>query len=1830
MEWLAHTQKKYCELCKTPFRFTKLYDKSMPETVPIPIFLHRIALHAGWSAISYVRYVLVTLLWTVCLPYFVRHVWRGLFWIADGSWMTTAEMQAYLHEYKAHTGDRAGTGGALNVTASSGPVHPFWTAYLKSVAGYFNVFDLARVSDLLGGFAGDVWHQHSLLTFQPASVIDGAQNTTSSLRSSSLLSEALALQSLDNYPMANGVLIDVVEGQLICLLIVAAFILIFLIREWVVGQQPAVDVPNPDQPNLPQPAIPIANPRPQQRQRRIRRPAAAAADIRLRNVVAAQEDQPAIPIVPVIRDVDNIMQPEDTEADRSDPVSRSESTIKSARDLPVKTGTQDNPCEASPACSHPTLDNEQHSDQSPVVASSSGTSDDKLASFSVLDPVVPSHTGMRHDSNGLFDPGTTPGHGEGEKSFLTEDRQSTQVFSLPESSSSRPGTEPSNFEASLPTGWSRRIDRHGKEYYRDENTKVSTSHFPLHDPSDASPLPLYWERRTTRDGRIFYKNHKTHERTWIRPRDVIAAPLPDTVEHARDLASSAASGDNDADAASIIANPDDSVSHHTVEAPDPSTSPQLDAPPEPRGVLGSVYDWLWWTDDYSPSTTTAAIQPHDNHALRDDNIQPQPVLDDVVGRLPPPVVRAEDPQPANVLNDDDAEDLEGLLELVGLEGPLIAMLQNLLFSIFLITMTLIGFIWCPYVWGKIFLLLVAHPYSVFVKAPMYVLSRSADLLVDGLLFTLGLLGLVLSQVFRVVVQALLPMVPGAGSTVDLQYAEGLFLSMSNKSGTRLEQVFSGSFLHLRPDLPTFSMQSHHVLRVLHGAVIRRTSALICQVITACIEVYTNFGWSTTFKVPVAVSAAIHDAPSNSIAAYTASTNWLKNLQIQLKPISFGDLDHIDYTLIEWTTKEKIVCVLLGYILGHIAGYVYLKVAHWYYGLEHDEEVDTFVADVLRQAGGVVKVVVIIGIEMIIFPLYCGLMLNVAMLPLFAGASIQSRMNFLSMSPITAVFVHWFLGTCYMFHFALFVAMCRKIFRKGVLYFVRDPDDPSFHPVRDVLERPVLTQLGRIIFSALVYGGLLIICLGSVVRAVDKIGGVLPIQWTSLEPVVTFPFDVIFYNFMLPFLVQKMDLSGKISALFTWWFRACASGLRLTDFLFGDNSEDEKQAAFVRWRSFTKRLLRRKTGTQVVKELEMDADDLTLMKHTRKSIMVEVLAGPITEEVIRGLFKPEQTITAVTLQPLQQRAFVRFKHSAYVTAIIESDLGSDITNSQGTFRISIIASPHAVRSLREKPIDNNAGTYVRAPAVDSVKIPKGTRVFLPVTEKNVRKDGLPDKDVGLHGRKDSQFTKVYVPSNFRARIATFICLVWLFITVTGLLSTVGPLVVGRMLIRRMFHIVDAPNDLYAFTVGVHVCGIAVYSLHKLITGWPSSLHKTKSVLAHTRELLPKLLKTTRYVLGLLYMFLAFGIALPLMISMVTDFYIHVPVATYLIRRVDLGARLASTEITSTDTTSLSSPNQATTATQSNSSSSPLNFTAPTIYLLQTWTIGFLYLRFLLRLVTKIEPGNRISHAVRSILRKGYLHPDIGLATRAVIIPITFLSVALFGLPLWLARIYIISARITAPEEQQGIYRLAYPAVLFVLTSAYLILRVRHSLSRWRIRVRDEVYLIGSRLHNLPRSETESEIKHKTSALSVERDRLRQDLRRRYHAGEMGQPDAPETIPSSSAPATLDARDEETVDLQLDTPTSTLDDTANASPHEAVHNKNSTVDTNSVSGDSSTGTGISGLYASWTPEVKDLLETTHREIMGQDLVRVMVGEEVNVEEREQDDKTRREHGEETGTL
>lgn len=62
----------------------------------------------------------------------------------------------------------------------------------------------------------------------------------------------------------------------------------------------------------------------------------------------------------------------------------------------------------------------------------------------------------------------------------------------------------------LPAGWEMRVDKYGRRYYVDHNTRSTYWEKP-------QPLPAGWEMRRDTRGRVYYVDHNTRTTTWQRP-----------------------------------------------------------------------------------------------------------------------------------------------------------------------------------------------------------------------------------------------------------------------------------------------------------------------------------------------------------------------------------------------------------------------------------------------------------------------------------------------------------------------------------------------------------------------------------------------------------------------------------------------------------------------------------------------------------------------------------------------------------------------------------------------------------------------------------------------------------------------------------------------------------------------------------------------------------------------------------------------------------------------------------------------------------------------------------------------------------------------------------------------------------------------------------------------------------------------------------------------------------------------------------------------------------------------------------------------------------------
>jgi len=334
-----------------------------------------------------------------------------------------------------------------------------------------------------------------------------------------------------------------------------------------------------------------------------------------------------------------------------------------------------------------------------------------------------------------------------------------------------------------------------------------------------------------------------------------------------------------------------------------------------------------------------------------------------------------------------------------------------------------------------------------------------------------------------------------------------------------------------------------------------------------------------------------------------------------------------------------------------------------------------------------------------------------------------------------------------------------------------------------------------------------------------------------------------------------------------------------------------------------------------------------------------------------------------------------------------------------------------------------GNYVRAPASDQVRIPKGAKTFLEVNDEDERVDRQPDRDDGLHGKKSDMFTKVYIPPMFRLRIGLFILLIWLFAATTGVGITIVPLVFGRMVFAYLLPNHVRMNDVYAFSIGIYILGGSLYSMLHFRTAL-NFARSTRFFHAESRN--QALRKTYTYTLRfirLLYTYVSFALVLPSLSALIMEFYIIIPLHTYF----GGGERHI-------------------------------------IYFIQEWTLGVLYIKMAGRLILWYSTS-RPAQALRAVVRQGWLNPDVGLATRGFIFPASALMVAGLILPLtlgWTAnKTYFRGA---GDAMQSYVYRYSYPAILALCmwsVSVYLLSLV---LKGWKQRMRDEVYLIGGRLHN----------------------------------------------------------------------------------------------------------------------------------------------------------------------
>ncbi|KAF6753084.1 hypothetical protein DFP72DRAFT_903296 [Ephemerocybe angulata] len=495
-------------------------------------------------------------------------------------------------------------------------------------------------------------------------------------------------------------------------------------------------------------------------------------------------------------------------------------------------------------------------------------------------------------------------------------------------------------------------------------------------------------------------------------------------------------------------------------------------------------------------------------------------------QAPPPVPLAEGPdmQPPNDnmpngvqgdMDDGDfdgddldgnvEDDMEGALEAVGIQGPIFGVFQNAALMVFVLD-TAIGLcIWIPYTIGKTTALLALDPkrFLQILHLPIKAMRLVTDPIVDSAAY-------VITRFFLPPwIKLLRNTVSGAGSLVSTLVATLLGKKAANHVTGYSHKLYEQSMVLIDnrlSRLPFWSGSQHQFVEV------------------ASPDPEYLFPEHLRFLEP----AFAHLGKEVRVFSSLFKAAWTER--------AVGN-----------SPSDRLFAVALGYLVFACLLALYLNILT----VGNARTAGRAIRNAIRQQLLVVKVALFIFIELVLFPLGCGIVLDICTVWLFPAANVQTRLYFFSQAPLTALFYHWIAGTLFMYSFAVLLSGCRSIMRPGAMWFVKDPEDRNAHPIRDILERNTFTQLRKIFVSGLMYS-FVVLCLVGSIAGLMVLGNksILPFRWKHREPLSNVPIDLLFLHLVLPQSMHHFRPKRFVRQFSTRLWKTLAARFRLTSYFFG--------------------------------------------------------------------------------------------------------------------------------------------------------------------------------------------------------------------------------------------------------------------------------------------------------------------------------------------------------------------------------------------------------------------------------------------------------------------------------------------------------------------------------------------------------------------------------------------------------------------------------------------------------------------------------------------------------
>eukprot|EP00004_Rigifila_ramosa_P021070 TRINITY_DN5542_c0_g1_i1.p1 TRINITY_DN5542_c0_g1~~TRINITY_DN5542_c0_g1_i1.p1 ORF type:complete len:1136 (+),score=265.84 TRINITY_DN5542_c0_g1_i1:327-3410(+) len=231
--------------------------------------------------------------------------------------------------------------------------------------------------------------------------------------------------------------------------------------------------------------------------------------------------------------------------------------------------------------------------------------------------------------------------------------------------------------------------------------------------------------------------------------------------------------------------------------------------------------------------------------------------------------------------------------------------------------------------------------------------------------------------------------------------------------------------------------------------------------------------------------------------------------------------------------DDLTTIIVGYFVAFLYLLIFAMVSQTL-GAQFNQPthaVTRAIAEILGHLGNFLKICLILGLELLVFPTFYGWFLDYGICESVPSSNFASRLSFAADSPVLADLLHWALGILFMVYISGIVSLCRPLLRPGVLWFLRNPQ--KFHPIKDIIRHSLARHFARHILTVCLYGILSIALVFLPLKTLSLFGtSLLPLRYPSLVNALMheFLFDALFYHIVLPHMAKNLPVVAILRLL----------------------------------------------------------------------------------------------------------------------------------------------------------------------------------------------------------------------------------------------------------------------------------------------------------------------------------------------------------------------------------------------------------------------------------------------------------------------------------------------------------------------------------------------------------------------------------------------------------------------------------------------------------------------------------------------------------------------------